>query len=356
MSYFSAQTGFVCDNVVNYEVVLSSGEIVQANKNTNSDLFLALKGGSNNFGIVTRFDFPTFQQGRMWGGAIFYASGAFPQLVQAFNDFASTPTPDEQAHVIVATSWVAGLEVCVSNLYYGKPTARPPALEPFVSAQPQIFGSLREDSLLGFAEEQTNFSFNGARQNYYSTCTRLDPQLMKDVRELWLKAVDNIKLTLGLTFALVFQPITKGMLEKSFARGGNSLGLSPTDGPLVINLLSTVHLLPLDDARVSNAATKLLDDIDALAKSRGKDSRYKFLNYGYKDQKILESYGKDSVERMKATSGKYDPEGFFQTAVPGGFKLSKVGAVESLLSKLPSVEQLVPKPRRMREGRVLARL
>lgn len=42
------------DQVVNYEVVLADGSIVEANATTNSDLFRALKGGSNNFGIVSR--------------------------------------------------------------------------------------------------------------------------------------------------------------------------------------------------------------------------------------------------------------------------------------------------------------
>jgi hypothetical protein len=36
--------------VVNYEVVLSDGAIVNANANSNPDLFWALKGGGDQFG------------------------------------------------------------------------------------------------------------------------------------------------------------------------------------------------------------------------------------------------------------------------------------------------------------------
>ncbi len=36
--------------VVNYEVVLSNGAIVNANADSNPDLFLALKGGGDQFG------------------------------------------------------------------------------------------------------------------------------------------------------------------------------------------------------------------------------------------------------------------------------------------------------------------
>jgi hypothetical protein len=36
---------------VNYEVVLADGSIVNANANNYTDLFWALKGGGNQFGI-----------------------------------------------------------------------------------------------------------------------------------------------------------------------------------------------------------------------------------------------------------------------------------------------------------------
>lgn len=55
-SYYSGRTGFGCDSVVNFEVVLANGTIINANQTANVDLWQVLKGGSSNFGIVTRFD------------------------------------------------------------------------------------------------------------------------------------------------------------------------------------------------------------------------------------------------------------------------------------------------------------
>lgn len=65
MSFFAPRYGFACDNVINFEVVLASGDIVNANAHENPDLWFALKGGSNNFGVVTRFDLRTFKQGKI---------------------------------------------------------------------------------------------------------------------------------------------------------------------------------------------------------------------------------------------------------------------------------------------------
>ena len=36
-------------------MVLADGRVVQADRDNHSDLFLALKGGSSNFGVVTKF-------------------------------------------------------------------------------------------------------------------------------------------------------------------------------------------------------------------------------------------------------------------------------------------------------------
>lgn len=68
LSFHSGRHGFTCDGVVNYEVVLADGRVVNANAKQNPDLFKALKGGSGNFGIVTRFDFAAFPAGKLYGG------------------------------------------------------------------------------------------------------------------------------------------------------------------------------------------------------------------------------------------------------------------------------------------------
>lgn len=55
-SFHSNTEGFAADNIRNFEVVLGNGSIVNANADENADLWKALKGGSGNFGFVTRLD------------------------------------------------------------------------------------------------------------------------------------------------------------------------------------------------------------------------------------------------------------------------------------------------------------
>lgn len=63
--------GFCCDQIVNVEVVLAEGRIVNANKDENSDLWRALKGASaGNFGVATRFDIKTLPYDGLWAGML----------------------------------------------------------------------------------------------------------------------------------------------------------------------------------------------------------------------------------------------------------------------------------------------
>lgn len=45
---------------------MPSGILVDVTEKSHPDLFKALKGGSNNFGIVTAFEFTAFEQGDFW--------------------------------------------------------------------------------------------------------------------------------------------------------------------------------------------------------------------------------------------------------------------------------------------------
>lgn len=170
LSFFSSREGFICDNVLNYEVVLSTGEVVSANASTNSDLWRALRGGGNNFGIVTRFDLRTFEQGPFWGGAIFYWPDSFPSQIQAYCNELNRPDVSDETHIMLSQGYShvfahLGGHFCMNQLYYTREVERPDVLEPFVSVKPQIeeMCSLRMMNLKEAAQEQAAQSSDGIR-------------------------------------------------------------------------------------------------------------------------------------------------------------------------------------------------
>lgn len=87
ISFYSAKKGVICDGVVGFEVVTATGDIIYASEDTYPDLFKVLKGGSSNFGIVTRFDLETFEAPKLWGGVVAYNKTAGPQLISSMAAF-----------------------------------------------------------------------------------------------------------------------------------------------------------------------------------------------------------------------------------------------------------------------------
>lgn len=164
MSYFSYARGFICDNVVNYEIVLASGEIVNANADSHPDLWIALRGGGNNFGIVTRFDLAIFEQGQLWGGKIFYFQPSFFGQIENLVNYLHEPDSDADIHICLSLGYAAALGdvLCMNDIFSTRPE-KPKALEPFADVQPQIdpMRSLRVDNLKAFTDE----AFSGAANN-----------------------------------------------------------------------------------------------------------------------------------------------------------------------------------------------
>jgi FAD/FMN-containing dehydrogenase len=99
-TFFTARRGFACDDVVSYEVVLADGSIVTADDSHHEDLFRALKGGMNNFGIVTNFKMRTFKCDEVWAGLRFYTKEVLPDAVQALYDFTENIPKDMDSNLL----------------------------------------------------------------------------------------------------------------------------------------------------------------------------------------------------------------------------------------------------------------
>lgn len=157
ISFLSPDKGFACDHVLNFEVVLASGEIVNANATSNPDLFLALKGGQNNFGIVTRFDLQTFPQGPVWGGRTFYAPSAAEDLVEAYTDFKLQEyDPYGAGWVTVGYNHTSGNFTPTTTLWYSKPEKKPGGFKVLTEFAPKVQGGM----LVAYPSE---FTFNASK-------------------------------------------------------------------------------------------------------------------------------------------------------------------------------------------------
>jgi hypothetical protein len=147
-----------------YQVVFADGSINQVSYETFPDLYFALRGGGNNFGIVTRLDLASFEQGKMWGGAFNYASDTFAALITAFHWFNINHPKDPNAAVILAFVWFSALETYLGSvdLEYALPIADPPILANF-TAIPDLSNSGRITNLTDLTIELAATQPSGSR-------------------------------------------------------------------------------------------------------------------------------------------------------------------------------------------------
>jgi len=309
--------------VTEFEVVLASGKIAHASAQENHDLWIALKGGLNNFGIITSFKMKTFEAGPIWGGVTYYLQGTFSQLLQGACDFALNEK-DEDTHIMCSAGYGFGHQVTTCVMYQTKGVENAPSLERFTSMQPQIeqMKTMRTSTHLGFCDELSAFSSDGLRQLYLTCTIKPDVALMEAFHDKWQETLAALKDADGFIFSFGFQPLTKALLQNSAAAGGNAKGLSPDDGPLFIVLLNPVWNSSQDDDRIISGVSNLLAAFKQLASVKGLLHRYIFTNYAYEQEDVFKGYGEESQANLNAASKKWDPEGIFQMGVPGGFKIS----------------------------------
>lgn len=118
-SFHSTSHGWACDNVKNFEVVLYNGTVINANLDENHDLWQALKGGSGNFGLVTRFDmyvieFPDPKNPSIWGGIAQYELSAAEDLIDSYVEFTENNYLDKNSSTMLY--WVY-THSCMSMTY-----------------------------------------------------------------------------------------------------------------------------------------------------------------------------------------------------------------------------------------------
>jgi hypothetical protein len=139
------------------KIVLSYGNTVNVNFTSYPDLFISLRGGSNNFGVVTRIDFVAFSLGRFWGGNILYPISALDGNAHSLANLANSIEYDKNAWASIGVLYSSKSKSwsVLSSLAY---TAQPPlvnasTLDRFTSIKPQLTNSMRVSTMSDFANE-----------------------------------------------------------------------------------------------------------------------------------------------------------------------------------------------------------
>ena len=93
--WLSRKHGMTIDNLESAEVVTAAGEVIRVSAAEHPDLFWALRGGSGNFGVVTRFEFRLHAVGPdVLSGLIVYPISEAKSVLRQYREF-TAKAPDE---------------------------------------------------------------------------------------------------------------------------------------------------------------------------------------------------------------------------------------------------------------------
>ncbi|PWY74321.1 FAD-binding domain-containing protein [Aspergillus heteromorphus CBS 117.55] len=328
INYYGNQVGFGCDTVINYEVVLANGSIVNANRSSHADLFWALKGGSSNFGIVTRFDMETIDSPLVWAGIYTVAEEYVGRFLEATATYAANIS-NPKTHIVPALVPEDGATLGSVILFYDSANeSYPDIFKPFTDI-PAVSSTLGFKTLYEFAEETGEvvtphindiFVAGTIKAPNYSTLlsaislinTTFFAQLPKLTAQIPSSNISIIELD--------FQPIGSAWLSASASRGGNALGLNASE--IYICYAEVVEWI---GEAYDDIVNQWVEETTYLINNKTLEAGfYDPFNYmgdaaGFQD--IFGGYGAGGLERLRTVAMRYDPDGVWQRFMPGGFKV-----------------------------------
>ncbi|KAG9187578.1 hypothetical protein G6011_05449 [Alternaria panax] len=231
ISHHTNEYGLACDNIASFELVTASGIILTVSQRTFPDLYWALRGGGNNFGIVTTFNYETLPQGHMFASKRQYNATYASALLDAFGNAVEAAETDTKLAHFVAVAYFGGVQIASTEYEYFDPidpTNPPTILKEYLSI-PSLTDTTCNCSLAGTTPGLSESMPDGFRTTMWSQSFKLNTDLMKRMTEHLFKIAPSIPAGVpSVTFEAFSKPALKAMQK----HGGNALGLYPENGPL----------------------------------------------------------------------------------------------------------------------------
>ncbi|KAI0315720.1 FAD-binding domain-containing protein [Amylostereum chailletii] len=313
VNYLQNEVGLTLDTVVGFTVVLPTGLVKEVTENDH-DLWFALRGGLNQFGIVTEFKFKTFPQGQIWTVELDVPGESVDEFNAAVADFFETST-DPKATAIVQYRYFNSSLQLETTLFYNAPTP-PKGLFDKMLAIPNASGTPATRNFTDILALGTP-AVSGSRFTFDDT------EVVQLSRSL-LDAIANETVVVGqavedTSAQLIMFMIWQNNVQDYLSHGSSSAWPPSRSFETSINGWSLWLDESDDDAILANLQSGG-DRLGAYAQSLGQDLSKTSLypNISPKNTPVEAIYG-SNLGRLKQIKKKYDPAGVM--CLTGGFKI-----------------------------------
>ncbi|KAM7212310.1 hypothetical protein V8F06_012309 [Rhypophila decipiens] len=331
ITFFGSRHGWGANNIANMEVVLANGTIVNGNATRHSDLFWALKGGSSNYGIVTRLDLKTLADSPMYGGTTAFQPDRISDFVDAIASYSTVgggsddpnASYNPSVQVIPATGQVRLFSFCG---YRGNDPS-PAAFANFSQIPVRFTNNSVRANLWGLVGDTMAEDYHARthRQLFWGTALKATPASVYLINETFFETFNamapRLQNATGLSLTTTPQLISRAWISAAKASGGDPMDID-AEGGVIAHLITSRWEDAADDAVVYEFNRRCTEALDRKAKAKGLYYPFIYLNNAGPGQDPFKLYGQGkSLPKMQAVRDLYDPTGVFQELMPGGFKV-----------------------------------
>ncbi|OHC77409.1 MAG: FAD-linked oxidase [Rhodoferax sp. RIFCSPLOWO2_12_FULL_60_11] len=304
--WLSRKYGMTVDNLLAADVITADGRLLRASATENPDLFWAIRGGSGNFGVVSRFEFKLHPVGpEILGGLIVYALKDATSALKQLREYVKQLGEDTNVWTVMRKApplpflppEVHGTEIIAFCVFHaGKPDEGRKAIEPmrklgtilgeFIGMQPYTAWQQTFDPLLT----------PGAR-NYWKSHNFVD--LSDGAIEVAVKYVQNLPSPhCEIFFGLVGGATTRPKADAT--------AYSHRDAIYICNVHGRWETAA-EDQKCTDWARGFFRDAAPYA------SGGVYVNFLTDDEpeRIKAAYG-PGYERLVSAKKKYDPDNLFR--------------------------------------------
>ncbi|KAG6826986.1 hypothetical protein H0H92_013648 [Tricholoma furcatifolium] len=326
MSYLAPSVGYSTDTMREVDVVLVNGQVVTASAtNAYSDLFRALKGGANRFGIVTRYVLDAIPTGtsadKTWyGGQLVYANSSANDVLTALAHYALNIN-DPNAGKIIRSQRRVSLTLDVAILLYFYNSFANGTITPVIVLNAFYNGSSTlPESVFGDFLAIPTVETALSPLSYYDAANLIgdpgeglqmvelfgasvlagsnDTTPYQNIYSLWATVCENFKDEIGGT-TLSWTHVPQTQIDAGRARGGNAID-APYGG---FHMIQFSLSLPEGVKNTSAGLEAARQNFFATAPRTPGLPLY--INESDKNQSVFPTYG--GYEFLVQTYKKYDP-------------------------------------------------
>ncbi|KAL2170607.1 hypothetical protein VTG60DRAFT_4620 [Thermothelomyces hinnuleus] len=311
---FTLGGGYSCDTVKTFNVVLPNGTITTASQEYNSDLFFALKGGMNRFGIVTSAEFYTHPQPpEVWGGLRIYHASQVPALLNATERFASE-NRDPRAGVLTSVDGTTAVGPTALGLFFYDGPEKPVIFNLFDGLSTISDSTGRKpflDLIRGFPAE---IAYNSRGTFATFSTTKITGRFLETVRQEAENMGKIAALHGGTTINYDTQPFLR------YGRHATPSAFPHFDSLLPFNLYFA-WLSPSEDEFWYGQIHQTLDTLKRVATEEGiyREDFPDYPNYALSGTSAEKLYGETNAVRLRQIRDQIDPDRIMDLA--GGFVL-----------------------------------